>query len=33
MSLRGPWIPYLSVALFYLLHGRADPRALELPPT
>ncbi len=33
LSLRGPWIPYMSIALFYLLHGRADPRAIELPPT
>ncbi len=32
LSLRGPWIPYLSIALFYLLHGRADPRAIEVPP-
>jgi len=31
LSLRGPWIPYLSVALFYLLHGRTDPRTVELP--
>ncbi len=31
LSLRGPWIPYLSVALFYLRHGRADPRAIEVP--
>ena len=33
LSLRGPWIPDLSVALFYLLHGRADPRTIEVPPT
>jgi len=33
LSLRGPWVPYLSVALLYLLHGRADPRSVELPST
>jgi len=31
LSLRGPWVPYLSVALLYLLHGKADPRSIELP--
>ncbi len=33
LSLSGPWIPYLSVALSYLLHGRADPRVIEVPAT
>ena len=28
LALRGPWMPYMSLALFYLLHGRADPRAI-----